>query len=130
MINIFFCYKINNLSDSLCPDFISFLNLTKGNAVAVGAWLVIMSVGESHNLDPCCLHVLAVSPHLSMVSHYITASLVKLHSTTIMCLISVRILIIKLTCNDRKQQQGWKLSDGLHCIPKGWERCICNRKNF
>lgn len=80
MINIFLYYKINNLSDSLCPDFISFLNLTKGNAVVVDAWLVIMSVGESHNLDPCCLHVLAVSPHLSMVSHYRFISQVALYN--------------------------------------------------
>ncbi|KAH0971955.1 hypothetical protein GBA52_024111 [Prunus armeniaca] len=46
-------------------DFISFLNLTKENVVAVDAWLVIMSAGESHNLDPY-LRVLADFLRLSL----------------------------------------------------------------
>ena len=60
----------NSYCDSLCPDFISFPNLTKENEVVAGALLVIMNEGGNHHLDHYCPHALADSHHRSLVRHY------------------------------------------------------------
>lgn len=60
----------NSYCESLCPDFISSLNLTKENEVVAGALLVIMNEGGNRHLDHYCPHALADSHHPSLVRHY------------------------------------------------------------
>ena len=61
--------EASDFLNSFHTDFISYLNLTKENAVVVDVWLVTMSVEGSH---PLCLlhHVMDGYHHPSLVRNH------------------------------------------------------------